>query len=339
MNKILAVSVIMPVYNSRKYLEKAISSVLNQSLKDVEIICVDDCSSDGSLEVLRKLERSDRRVRVFRNKKNVGPGLSRNVGIKKARGEYVCFLDSDDWLEGDALERLHKKGKSENLDVVYIWPKLVFADRVVLDKRLLSLEDVEDKDVIFRKNLMRKVAWAPWSKFIKRELLIKNRINFPDIYIAEDMNFSAKVIYYAKKISFVDEYFYNYNLREGSLMSYTKPKRRIENYFESIRLMEGLLKEKRILEKYQREFLYFKLYNYLAIYGVMFYASEELDEILHKKKIWNDEDFKIINILKVGIFDSVMVGSFLIKIGLFSPVFKIREFFRILFRKWGKRNS
>ena len=122
-------------------------------------------------------------------------------------------------------------------------------------------------------------------------------------------------------------------------MSYTKPKRRIENYFESIRLMEGLLKEKRILEKYQREFLYFKLYNYLAIYGVMFYASEELDEILHKKKIWNDEDFKIINILKVGIFDSVMVGSFLIKIGLFSPVFKIREFFRILFRKWGKRNS
>jgi len=339
MSKKILVSVIMPVYNSEKYLEKSIGSILNQNLKDVEIICVDDCSKDGSLKVLKKFERKDKRVRVIENKKNIGPGLSRNVGIRKAHGEYVCFLDSDDWLERDACEKLYKKSRLENLDVVYIWPKLVFADKIILDKRLLDLKDIEDNDIIFKKNLMRKVAWAPWSKFIKRDLLIKNKIVFPDIYIAEDMDFSCRVIYYAKKIGFVDKYLYNYNLREGSLMSYTKPKRRIENYFESIRLMKKFFREKRILEKYQKELLYFKLYNYLAIYGVMFYADEDLDKMLYKKKIWGDCDFKIMSILGIGILDSVIIGSLLIKIGLFNPIFRIREFFRVLFGKWGKRNS
>ncbi|MFH0808035.1 MAG: glycosyltransferase family 2 protein [archaeon] len=339
MSKVPAVSIIMPVYNSEKYLEKSIGSVLSQTLKDIEIICVDDCSSDDSFRVLKEFARKDKRIRVFKNKKNIGPGGSRNFGVKKARGEYVCFLDSDDWLERDACEKLYKKGRLDDLDVVYIWPKLVFADKIILDKRLLSLKDIEDNGVVFRKNLMRKVAWAPWSKFIKRDLLIKNKIVFPDIYIAEDMNFSAKVIYYAKRIGFVDEYLYNYNLREGSLMSYTKPKRRIENYFESVRLMEKFLGEREILGKYQRELFHFNLYNYLAIYGVMFYADGGLDKMLYKKKIWNDKNFKIMNILRVGIFDSVMAGSFLIKMGLFNPVFRIREFFRVLFGKWGKRNS
>ena len=341
MSKVPIVSVIMPVHNTEKYLKKSVGSVFGQGLKNIELICIDDCSSDGSLKALEGFRDKDSRIKILRNRKNIGAGLSRNVGIKKAQGEYICFLDSDDWFESGSLEELYEKGKSDDLDIVCVWPKLVFADRVVLDKRLLDFDsrEVDDKDIVFRKTLMRKVAWAPWSKMVRRNLLIKNKILFPDIRIAEDMDFSAKVIYHAKRIGSVGEYFYNYNLREGSLMSCAKPKRKIENYFESIRLMDKFLREKDILKKFRREFIYFKLYNYLAIYGAMFYADEKLDEDLYKKNIWNDEDFRIWRIISLGFFDSVVAGSILIKIGLFGPAFRVREFFRVLFGKWGKRSS
>jgi glycosyltransferase involved in cell wall biosynthesis len=333
------VSIIMPVYNSKKYLEKSIGSVLNQTLGSVELICVNDRSSDGSLRVLKEFQKKDKRIKIINNKINVGPGKSRNVGIKNAKGSYVCFLDSDDWLEKNACEILYKKAEEKKAEVVYIKPKLVFADKIILDNRLLTEKDCEDKDIVLRKTLLRKVAWAPWSKFIKRDLLIKNKIIFPDIYIAEDMDFSYKVVYYAKKITYAEEYLYNYNLREDSLMSYTKPKRRIENYFKSVQLLETFLKREGLFDKLYREFVYFKLYTYSAVYGVMYYSKEKIDKGKYKDIINSDNDFKIFKITGIGFLDSVVFAALLIKLRLFNPIFKIREAVRVLFGKWGKRNA
>jgi glycosyltransferase involved in cell wall biosynthesis len=331
------VSIIMPVYNSEKYLEKSIRSILNQTMKSIEVICINDCSTDGSLKKLKMLSREDGRLIIINNKKNIGPGGSRNFGLKRAIGEYVCFVDSDDWLEKNACEVLYKKAKDKNADIVYIKPKLVFEDKVILDHRLLTPKDIENKDTIFRKNLLRKVAWAPWSKFIKRDLIIKNRIVFPDIHIAEDMDFSYKTIYYAKKITHTEAYLYNYYLREDSLMSFTNPKRRIENYFESIKLLRVFLKGKGLWKKYRKEFVYFKLYTYLAIYGVLFHSKEKINKLKYKNIIKSDIDFGFIKIINLGIFNEVIIGSLFIKLHLFYPAFKIREFFRILFGKWGRR--
>jgi len=333
------VSIIMPVYNSEKYLEKSISSVLNQTLDSVELICINDRSDDDSLGVLKKFQKKDKRIKIINNKINVGPGKSRNVGIKNANGEYICFLDSDDWLRKKACEILYKKAEEGKADVVYIRPKLVFANKTILDNRLLTEKDCEDKDIVFRKNLLRRVAWAPWSKFIRRDLLVKNKIGFPDIYIAEDMDFSYKVIYYAKKITYAKEYLYNYNLREDSLMSYTSPRRRIDNYFKSIRLLETFLKKEEIFEEFYREFVYFKLYTYSAVYGVMYYSKEKIDEDRYRDMIDNDSDFKVFTIIRLGMLDSVIFASFLIKLHLFNPIFKLRESLKIMFGKWGKRNA
>jgi len=336
MNPKPLVSIIMPVYNSEKYLEKTLASLTGQSMKSVEIICINDFSTDESLCVLRRLAKMDDRIKVLDNGKNIGPGLSRNVGIKKARGEFVCFVDSDDWLEKNACEILHKRAKESGADIVFIKPKLVFDDRVVFDKRLLTEADVKNNDVVFRKTLLRQVAWAPWSKFIRRSLLIKNKIRFPDIYIAEDMDFSYKAIYHAEKISFVKDYLYNYNIRDDSLMSFTKPRRRIENYLESIRLLEGFLRDKKISGKYSKEFAYFKLYTYLAIYGVMYYSDDKLDKKKYRKVVRGDPDLKISKALSLGMFDSVTLGAILINLGMFNPFFRAREFFRSLL---GKRRA
>lgn len=167
---------------------------------------------------------------------------------------------------------------------------------------------------------------------IKRELLIKNKIFFPKIHIAEDIVFSTNVIYFAKKISECKDYLYNYLIREGSLMSYKNPKRRIENYLESINLIEGFLKENKIYEKYEKDFIYFKLYNYLAISGVIYYCKSELDSKYYSDLIRKDKEFKILKILGLGKIDSVIVGSILIKFRLFNFFFFLREKIRRLFR-------
>ncbi len=331
------ISIIMPVYNSEKYMDKSISSILNQTLEDIELICINDCSSDDSLGKLKAFQKRDKRIKIASNKKNVGPGEARNVGMKKAKGEYVCFVDSDDWLELNACDILYKKAKKENADIVFIKPKLVFTNKVILDKRLLTVKDLESKTIVFRKTLRRKVAWAPWSKMVKRELILKNKIKFPSIHVAEDMDFSYRVIFSANKIVCVDEYLYNYYLRENSLMAYTSAKRRIENYFESIKLLSNFLKENGISKKYKKDFFYFKLYSYLAISGVMLYSKEKIDRKKYRKMIKDDSDFKLLKIISLGILGQVVVGSILIKLHLFNPVFKMREFLRIVFGSWGKR--
>lgn len=330
------ISVIMPVYNAVKYLSHSIDSILGQSLKEIELICVNDVSTDDSLKKLKEYQKRDKRVKIVNNLLNSGPGISRNKGIKRARGEFICFVDSDDWLEKDACERLYKTAIKEEADVVFIKPKFVFTNKIVLDKRLLTKKDLKDKKV-FLKTIRREVAWAPWSKMVKRSLIKKHKIYFPNIYVSEDMDFSYKVIYYANKIAVEEKYLYNYFLHEGSLTSYTNAERRINNYLESIKLFEKFLKEKKLFEKLRKDFIYFKFYNYLATWGVLDNAKEKFDKKKYKQIVKNDSDFTIRKIISLKKFNGVIIGCFAIKFGLFSIGLKTRDFFREIFGKWGKR--
>ena len=107
------VSVILPVYNVSEYLRQCMDSIVGQTLKDIEIICVDDGSTDDSLEILKEYEAKDKRVKVI-EQKNAGAGAARNNGLAIATGEYLSFLDSDDFFEPDMLEKAYEKGKSAN---------------------------------------------------------------------------------------------------------------------------------------------------------------------------------------------------------------------------------
>lgn len=113
----IKISVMVPVYNTSKYLEKCLESIVNQSLKDIEIICVNDGSTDNSFEILKKFSNKDKRIIVI-NKKNGGLTSARNTALKIAKGEYCLNIDSDDWIEQGYFEVMYNKAKEDDLDIV-----------------------------------------------------------------------------------------------------------------------------------------------------------------------------------------------------------------------------
>ena len=112
-----SVSVVVPVYNVEMYLKECLDSLINQTFKDIEIICVNDGSTDNSLNILNEYASKDERIKVF-SKENSGPGPTRNFGIDNAQGEYLLFVDSDDWLDLDAIKILYETSKSQDLDLL-----------------------------------------------------------------------------------------------------------------------------------------------------------------------------------------------------------------------------
>lgn len=112
------VSVIIPVYNTEKFLRKCLDSVCNQTLQDIEIICINDCSTDGSLEILREYARKDNRIKLIELLENCGAAKARNIGIDIAEGEYLGFIDSDDYIDLDFYENLYAKAIETSADVV-----------------------------------------------------------------------------------------------------------------------------------------------------------------------------------------------------------------------------
>ena len=113
----IKVSVIVPVFNVEEYLSTSLDSILNQTLKDIEIICINDGSTDASLDILENYAKKDARIKII-SKKNEGQGIARNIGLDNAQGEFIAFVDSDDFIKEDMLEKSYKKSVSKNLDLV-----------------------------------------------------------------------------------------------------------------------------------------------------------------------------------------------------------------------------
>ena len=113
----IKVSVIVPVFNVESYLNESLDSILNQTLKDIEIICINDGSTDNSLDILETYSKKDKRIKII-SKENEGQGVARNVGLDNAQGEYISFVDSDDFIKRDMLEKLYNKAENNDLDLV-----------------------------------------------------------------------------------------------------------------------------------------------------------------------------------------------------------------------------
>lgn len=204
----IKVSVIIPVYNAGKYLEKCLDSVTRQTLKDIEIICVDDGSTDNTPEILSRFAEKDARLKVF-NQKNLFAGAARNRGIEEARGKYLAFWDGDDFFHLSALETLYKKAEKEKADIclcsAYVYDnetKSCAVDETILKKRYLPREEVFSietaPDYIFN-----MTARAPWNKIIRADFIKENKIEFQNLRNSNDTYFSMICMYYAKRITYV----------------------------------------------------------------------------------------------------------------------------------------
>ena len=229
------VSVVVPIYNVAPYLRQCLDSVSNQTLRDIEVICIDDSSTDGSAEIAEEYAASDCRFKVVRQR-HVGVGAARNKGLALARGEYIYFLDSDDWVEKEALERLTGLARREKLDQV------IFASEVHFDDMGVAQDDAE---IARRARLARyyevpaSVVGRPMSgidmaaaliagessdvnvglRLIKRDFLIESGIRFPTGVIHEDEFFAAALYAVSRKTMAVQEKYHNRRFRVGSIMT------------------------------------------------------------------------------------------------------------------------
>lgn len=209
------ISIIIPVYNVEKYLEKCLDSVVNQTFKDFEVICINDGSTDNSLNILKRYAAKDSRFRII-DKENEGVSKARNIGIETAQGDYIQFIDSDDWIEPNCLELVYEKISQTDSDMV------IFSSRYIVDGKIISTTLKYAESYFKHRSLIVffYLVIVCWDKIFKREFLINNNLKFPEeIFYVEDGIFNLQCLYKNPKIDCVPVLLYNYNyLREGCAM-------------------------------------------------------------------------------------------------------------------------
>ena len=216
MNKV-KVSVIIPVYNPGEGFAKCLHSLQNQSLKDIEMIFVDDCDTEGTIKIIKKAAEKDGRIHYLINDRNIGSGRSRNRGIEAAKGEYLSFIDPDDYVAEDFLEKLYKKGESTDADIVKgviirvndKGEKIDFGKRITLNESIrMGLESGRSLAFLFTYNHVTAIYRRKW--------ILESGALYGSSSNAEDTTFLLRVCYGAPKIEFVDTAVYYYINRIGS---------------------------------------------------------------------------------------------------------------------------
>lgn len=233
------VSVIIPTYNVEDYIGECLDSICNQTLNDIEIICIDDGSDDSTLDKLNEYASKDDRIKVI-SQENKGPSSARNAGLDNALGKYIYFMDSDDYLELNALEKLTDIAEENSLDLIIF--KLINFDDGSEEKyetRYYNIEALSDlKNTVFSyKDIPDKIfhiAVSPPGKLFKRNLI--KDIRFIEGVIFEDNIFFIEALFNSTRLYFYDEYLYNRRVRPGSLM--TSKKNFADYIFVSNRLID-----------------------------------------------------------------------------------------------------
>lgn len=220
------VSIIVPVYNVEKYLRKCLDSLVNQTLKDIEIICINDGSTDDSLNVLQEYASGHLNVIVI-DQENQGVSIARNNGINKAQGDYIGFVDPDDWVEPDMFKILYEKAVKTGVDIVECDYKMVFENSTKIKNRTLfgSLHTWKKFPIACGKifdwkyvktQVFNGLRCMVWNRLYKRSLIFDNNLTFPDGK-CEDYPFSLDTVLSAKSIVYCPKTLYNYLIRFGSL--------------------------------------------------------------------------------------------------------------------------
>lgn len=239
------VSVIVPVYNTEKYLEKCLDSLVNQTLSDIEIIVVNDGSTDGSQKIIDSFQEKYKEKVISFIKTNGGLSDARNYGMKFAKGDYVGFIDSDDYVDITMYEEMYSKATEENSDYVecdFYW---VYHNK----KRLDTREAYNGK-----KEMLVNARVVAWNKLIKRELLDKTKIEFPVGYRYEDVEFFYKLLPHLDRVSFVEKPFIYYIQRENSISN--SQNERTKEIFDVLNHVIEYYKTQGIYEEYVAELEY-----------------------------------------------------------------------------------
>lgn len=232
----MKVSVIIPVYNTEKYLRACLDSVLNQSLEDIEVVCVDDCSSDNSADIIAEYVEKDRRMKSVRNERNGGLSYTRNQGLKVTAGEYVCFLDSDDMLTSTALEELYKTAEENRTDIIFFDSEMLIESENVSKEEAAFCAEGDYEGVmsgkVFLKEMQKinNVRIPACLQFWNRRRFDEMQMGFLDGIFHEDILFTYFALMKAQRVLCVRKAYYIYRRHDNSITL-----RKInENYVKSL---------------------------------------------------------------------------------------------------------
>ena len=217
------VSVIVPIYNVEKYILQSIESICNQTLKNIEIICIDDCGNDNSITIVREYTKKDKRIKILRHKKNLGLSGARNTGIEYATGEYIGFVDSDDWIDKNFFEVLYNLANENKADIVQTFIKFYFDNEDRMEEYALNHE-IKKFETCSNKLDLYYNSGMCWNKIYKRSLIKEIGVKFPLGLYWEDNPFVIKSAYYANKILYSPDVNYYYRQRDNSIVT-TKDKK------------------------------------------------------------------------------------------------------------------
>lgn len=204
------VSVIVPLYNAEKWLKLCVKSIIQQTYRDLEILLIDDGSTDSSLKLCDRFQKKDNRIRVI-HKSNGGVSVARNIGLESAEGEYLCFVDADDYLPPNAIEIMVDKMVEEELDYCN---GALYCINPVHNLRFKEIHEVITwkSDVDKWCDFLDQQEWGPCAKLFRKSIIEKNCIRFPiGIKYGEDTIFVSKYLYYCDKVMTIDENLYYYN--------------------------------------------------------------------------------------------------------------------------------
>lgn len=268
MNEI-KVSVILPVYNVKKYLHQCMDSILGQTLKEIEIICVDDGSTDGSTEILKEYEKKDSRVRAF-YRENRGAGAARNYGMAQAKGKYFSFLDSDDFFEPDMLELAYEKAEEYETDIV-----LFRADEYLTEEKhfqetpwTLLMPELPHYEPFNRRHMTENifkvvVGWA-WDKLFSREFVEKHHLTFQEQRTSNDLLFVFSAIVLAEKMGVVDKVLVHQRCEVRDSLSSTREKS-WDCFYKALTALRSRIREEGLWWELEKDFinyaLHFSLWN------------------------------------------------------------------------------
>ena len=239
----MKVSVIVPVYNTEKYLKNCIDSLLKQNFEDYEIIVINDLSPGNAEEIIKSY--NDKKIVYIKNKTNKGIGYNRNLGIKKAKGEYVCFIDSDDYVKEDFISKMYNYSKENNLD-------LCVCDYVNVDEEGNKLKEFNLSDFCItnyeeNNKILCEINLAPWNKLYKKDMLVKNKIEFSETLKYEDLSFVALSIKNSKKIGKINEQLNYYTIHNNS--ETTTRDKRVFDIFKQLDIVRNEYKSGKCLDE------------------------------------------------------------------------------------------
>lgn len=245
------VSVVVPIYNVKDYLEECVLSITSQAYSDIEIILVDDGSTDGSSELCDVMKKEDGRIRVI-HKSNGGLSDARNIGLKNSTGEYVIFIDADDTIKVGMLKKMVEAIEKNNADIAACAFETFTESRIIDNDYNIGCNNIccDGHEIVkaLYQGRYQDIAFVAWNKLYKKSLFHDNNVIYPKGRLYEDTFTTYKLLYNSKKVVLIAEPLYNYRIRSGSIMKSSITLKKTKDWFDSEKDAVEYFREKHEIE-------------------------------------------------------------------------------------------